>query len=165
MPLAQKLLEVPAELVETALRHELQEGTVIADDLDGRRCVFLAGLYQAEREIAAKLKSLAAGKPPWPTIDPEKAIPWVENRSKTRRQIGSPGGWRRLRLAAAVRCGPLSNVGLSPRNRLELAMRASPCALGSLRGLSRAGGTASAIATRTISGCQPIAQAGCGFLP
>src|SRR5882757_9886394 len=53
-PLAQKLLEVPPDLIETALGLELQDGTVIADDLDGRRCIFLAGLYHAEREIAAK---------------------------------------------------------------------------------------------------------------
>jgi exodeoxyribonuclease V alpha subunit len=80
--LARDLLEVPAELVETALSLELQDGTVIADDLDGRRCVFLAGLYRAEREIAERLKALAVGKPPWPLIDPDKAIPWVEKRTK-----------------------------------------------------------------------------------
>jgi len=55
---------------------------VIADDLDGRRCVFLAGLYRAEREIAEKLRALTAGKPPWPSIDADKAIPWVEKRTK-----------------------------------------------------------------------------------
>jgi exodeoxyribonuclease V alpha subunit len=80
--LAQQLLEVPAELVETALSLELQGGAVIADDLDGRRCVFLAGLHRAEREIADKLKALAVGKPPWPLIDADKAIPWVEKRTK-----------------------------------------------------------------------------------
>src|SRR4051794_19444816 len=77
-----QLLEVPAELVETALSLELQDGAVIADDLDGRRCVFLAGLYRAEREIAEKLIALAAGRPPWPLIDADKAIPWVEKRTK-----------------------------------------------------------------------------------
>jgi exodeoxyribonuclease V alpha subunit len=82
LPLTQKLLEVPAELVETALGLELQGGAVIADDLDGRHCVFLAGLYRAEREIAEKLKTLALGKPPWPSIDADKAIPWVEKRTK-----------------------------------------------------------------------------------
>ena len=76
--LTRELLEVPAELVETALSLELQGGAVIADDLDGRRCVFLAGLHRAEREIAEKLKALAVGKPPWPLIDADKAIPWVE---------------------------------------------------------------------------------------
>ena len=80
--LTQTLLQVPAELVETALGHELEEGTVIADDLEGRRCVFLAGLYRAEREIAEKLKALAIGRPPWPVIDADRAIPWVEQRTK-----------------------------------------------------------------------------------
>jgi exodeoxyribonuclease V alpha subunit len=82
LALTVQLLEVPAELVETALSLELQDGAVVADDLDGRRCVFLAGLYRAEREIAAKLNALAAGKPPWPLIDADKAIPWVEKRTK-----------------------------------------------------------------------------------
>jgi exodeoxyribonuclease V alpha subunit len=82
LALTRQLLEVPAELVETALSLELQDGAVIADDLDGRRCVFLAGLYRAEREIAEKLEALAVGSPPWPAIDPDKAIPWVEKRTK-----------------------------------------------------------------------------------
>jgi exodeoxyribonuclease V alpha subunit len=82
LALTVQLLEVPAELVETALGLELQEGAVIADYLDGRRCVFLAGLHRAEREIAEKLNALAAGRPPWPLIDADKAIPWVEKRTK-----------------------------------------------------------------------------------
>jgi exodeoxyribonuclease V alpha subunit len=73
---------VPAELVETALGLELEDGAVIADDLEGRRCVFLAALYRAERESAEKLKALATGKPPWPAIDVDKAIPWVEQRTQ-----------------------------------------------------------------------------------
>jgi exodeoxyribonuclease V alpha subunit len=81
VPLAQRLLEVPAELIATALDLELQDGTVVADDLDARQCIFLAGLYRAEREIAEKLKTLAAARPPWPLIDAEKAIPWVEKRT------------------------------------------------------------------------------------
>src|SRR5262249_55814855 len=80
--LTRELLEVPAELVETALSLELQGGAVIADDLEGRRCVFLAGLYRAEREIAEKLKALAVGKPSWPFIDADRAIPWVEKGEK-----------------------------------------------------------------------------------
>jgi exodeoxyribonuclease V alpha subunit len=79
---ARPLLEVPAELVETALGLELEGGAVIADDLEGRRCVFLAGLHRAEREIAEKFKALAIGRPPWPAIDADTAIPWVEQRTK-----------------------------------------------------------------------------------
>src|SRR5438874_6747610 len=82
IPLAQKLLEVPPDLVETALALELQDGTVIADTLEERRCIFLAALYRAEREIAEKLKALASGTPPWPSIEADKAIPWVETRTK-----------------------------------------------------------------------------------
>ena len=82
IPLTQKLLEVTAELVETAIRLDLEDGAVVADDLEGRRCVFLAALYRAEREIAGKLKTLAVRKPPWPNIDVDKAIPWVEQRTK-----------------------------------------------------------------------------------
>src|SRR6202163_2292935 len=82
IPLAQKLLEVPPDLVETALALELHDGTVIADSLEERRCIFLAALYRAEREIAEKLKALASGTPPWPSIDADKAIPWVETRTR-----------------------------------------------------------------------------------
>jgi len=82
IPLTRTLLEVPPELVETALGHELEGGSVIADDIEGCRCVFLARLYRAEREIAEKLEALAIGRPPWPAIDADKAIPWVERRTK-----------------------------------------------------------------------------------
>ena len=44
--------------------------------------MFLAGLHLAEREIAAKLKTLALRKPSWPSIDADKAIPWVEKMTK-----------------------------------------------------------------------------------
>ena len=82
VPLTQKLLEVPEDLITTALALEIQEGTVIADDLDGCRCVFLTGLYRAEREIAERLGALAVGDPPWPQINADKAIPWVESGTK-----------------------------------------------------------------------------------
>src|SRR5205814_9764610 len=71
-----------SEIGRDGTQPRLQEGAVIADDLDRRRCVFLAGLYRAEREIAGKLNVLAAGRPPWPLIDADKAIPWVEKRTK-----------------------------------------------------------------------------------
>src|SRR5205085_12210999 len=79
---AETLLEVPAGLVEAALAEEIAAGAVIEDTVEGRRCGFLAALYRAERDIAARLTALAAGTPPWPMIDPDKAIPWVEQRTK-----------------------------------------------------------------------------------
>src|SRR5271167_2327522 len=77
-PLAEKLLEVPQQLIQTALELELKDGTVIADRVGETPCVFLAGLYRAERTIAERLTRLANGTLPWPWIDPDKALPWVE---------------------------------------------------------------------------------------
>ena len=53
-----------AGLIENALALELEAGDVIADTLDDRRCVFLAGLYHAERAIAARLRGLSAARRP-----------------------------------------------------------------------------------------------------
>jgi exodeoxyribonuclease V alpha subunit len=80
VPLAEKLLEVPQQLIRTALELELQEGTVIADQVGETPCVFLAGLYRAERTIAQRVMRLANGTLPWAWIDPDKALPWVEKR-------------------------------------------------------------------------------------
>jgi exodeoxyribonuclease V alpha subunit len=80
VPLAEKLLEVSQQLIRTALDLELQEGTVVADRVGETRCVFLAGLYRAERDIAQRLMRLANGTLPWPWIDPGKALPWAEKR-------------------------------------------------------------------------------------
>ena len=78
IPLAEKLLEVPQDLIRTAVDLELQEGTVVADRVGETPCVFLAGLHRAERTIAERLLRLANGPLPWPSIDPNKALPWVE---------------------------------------------------------------------------------------
>jgi exodeoxyribonuclease V alpha subunit len=80
VPLAQGLLEVPAELVRTALDLELAEGTIIADSVGDMPCTFLSGLYRAERAVAERLTRLVAGTLPWPWIDPDKALPWVADR-------------------------------------------------------------------------------------
>jgi exodeoxyribonuclease V alpha subunit len=80
LPLAEKLLEVPQDLIRTALELELQEGTVIADQVGDTPCIFLAGLYRAERTIAHRLMRLANGTLPWPWIDSDRALPWVEKR-------------------------------------------------------------------------------------
>ena len=80
-PLAVELLEVPKELVRTALDLELAEGTVIADKVGNMACVFLAGLHRAEKVIAERIRRLTNGTLPWPYIDPEKALPWIEKKT------------------------------------------------------------------------------------
>ena len=78
--LAAELLAIPAEIVDQALELELAQGAVVADTVEGRACVFLAGLYRAERAIAERLLRLLEGRPAWPAIDAAKAIPWVETK-------------------------------------------------------------------------------------
>ena len=80
-PLAAKLLEVPAELIRTALDLELTDGTVVADTVEDTPCIFLGGLHRAERAIAGRILDISAGEPVWPRIDPDKALPWVERRT------------------------------------------------------------------------------------
>ncbi|WP_237481895.1 SF1B family DNA helicase RecD2 [Lichenibacterium dinghuense] len=93
-----ELLDVTAERLTAALALELADGAVVADTVGERRCVFLAGLYHAERDIAERLRSLAAGEAPWPVIDTEKAVPWLEGRAGI---TLAPSQREALRLAGA----------------------------------------------------------------
>jgi exodeoxyribonuclease V alpha subunit len=79
--LAETLLEVTGDLIHSALDLELADGSVVADSISDTACVFLAGLHRAERAIAERLHALANGTLPWPWIDAEKALPWVELRT------------------------------------------------------------------------------------
>ena len=79
--LAGELLDVPGPLVETAMALELREGSVTADRVGSTDCIFLAGLYQAERGIASNLRRIISGALPWPSIDADRALPWIEERT------------------------------------------------------------------------------------
>ncbi len=81
IPLAEELLEAPKELILTALELERSDGAVIADKVGDTACMFLAGLYRAEQAIADRLIRIVSGRLPWPWIDEEKAVPWIEKRS------------------------------------------------------------------------------------
>ena len=80
-PLAADLLEAPENLVRTALDLELSDGAIVAATVAGTSCMFLAGLYRAERIISERLLRIAEGRLPWPEIDVGKALPWVEQRT------------------------------------------------------------------------------------
>jgi exodeoxyribonuclease V alpha subunit len=81
MRLTEKLIEVPAPLIVSALALELEAGEVVADTVTNRDCVFLAGLYRAEQAIAQRLRVLSSGRTHWSEIDADRAIPWVESRT------------------------------------------------------------------------------------
>jgi len=95
-----ELIEVEAGLIEVALGLELQDGELMADTVDGEPCVFLAGLYRSEQAIAERLRSLSAGRPPWPVIDAARTIPWVERRTGL---ALAPSQVEALRLAVAAK--------------------------------------------------------------
>src|SRR3984957_4293398 len=77
---AEKLLEIPPGILTEALQAELATSTVVADTIETRRCIFLAYLWRAERLIAHRLQTLSHERSPWPTIDAERAIVWVEKK-------------------------------------------------------------------------------------
>src|SRR6516165_8284047 len=81
IPLAEGLLEAPAQLIESALDLERSEGAVVADKVGDTPCTFLAGLHRAEQTVADRLIRIGGGKLPWPSIDAAKAVSWVEERS------------------------------------------------------------------------------------
>ena len=81
LPAAAELLEAPEDLVRTAIDEELAAGNVVADRVGETPCVFLAGLHRAEHGIAERLHRIAAGPLPWPRIDADKALPWIERRT------------------------------------------------------------------------------------
>ena len=91
-----KLLEVAEPLIQRALEGELASGEVRAGVTEGREVMFLAGLYRAEQSIADRLLRLREGRLPWPAIEAELAIPWVE--SKTGLDL-SPSQREAMRLA------------------------------------------------------------------
>lgn len=75
------LLEIPFPVVEAAIEAEIAEENLIADEIGGRPCLFLAPLYRAEVGVASSLSRLATGSPPWSGIVAEQAIPWVEGHN------------------------------------------------------------------------------------
>jgi exodeoxyribonuclease V alpha subunit len=101
MPLAVKLLEIPEALITDALNLELEAGGVIADSIENRACVFLAGLYRAEQSIVSRLKALIDG----PLED--RPVPFAKCRGH--RLVQSP-------LLSAQRC-----VRVDPKRKLLLS--------------------------------------------
>ncbi|HCZ15231.1 MAG TPA: ATP-dependent RecD-like DNA helicase [Accumulibacter sp.] len=79
VPLAIKLLDIPAAIIETAIAREIADAVLMPDTVAGQPCVFLAPLYYAEQSIAAQIKRLRI-RTTLPAFDADKAIPWVEQK-------------------------------------------------------------------------------------
>src|SRR5882762_6012081 len=78
---ATTLLEIPVTIIEQAVEIECQEDHLIAEEIDGQPCLFLAPLQRAEVGVASHLLRLLKGDLPWGQIDAARAIPWVEQKT------------------------------------------------------------------------------------
>ena len=76
--LSEKLLEIPIELIDQALKLELAQGDIVEEEVEGHPCIFLKGLFLAEQNTAHRLLNLQQGALPWPVINASLAIQWVE---------------------------------------------------------------------------------------
>ena len=77
----QELLDIPYELVVQALNLELDCENVVQEVIDQTNCVFLSGLFQAEKAIAKKLMTLTQSPLPWSSVDAGVSIKWVEEQT------------------------------------------------------------------------------------
>ena len=78
------LLAIPAPIIERAIAAELAEERLVAEAIDGRRALFLSALQRAEQGIAGNVARLLREPAPWGSIDPARALPWVEERTGLR---------------------------------------------------------------------------------
>lgn len=99
---AESLLQIPTDILAQALELELQEGAITADRIDGQGCIFLASLWLAEQEIATRIGRLSSAPPPWPTIDADKAISWVEAKLGVRLAEGQRSAVREALRAKVI---------------------------------------------------------------
>src|SRR5438132_177702 len=75
------LLEIPVSTITQAVELECQEDHLVNEDIEGKPCLFLTPLHRAEVGVASHLQRLLQGDLPWGSIDPAKAIPWVEQKT------------------------------------------------------------------------------------
>ncbi|NTW68717.1 MAG: ATP-dependent RecD-like DNA helicase [Chlorobiaceae bacterium] len=78
---AQRLLSIPLQVLEDALKQELSIGTLVAVGNEGERSFYLEALFRAERWVADSIHRILKGKLPWGTIEPEGSIREVEEQS------------------------------------------------------------------------------------
>lgn len=69
-----KLLEIKENLAAEAIEHELAADNLVAEDLDGKKLVYLKSLHQAEVGVVNNLNRLKSGGSPWSTININNAL-------------------------------------------------------------------------------------------
>ncbi len=75
---AAELLGVDPAALEAVSAGEVAAGALVEDPVEGTPCLFLPWVHQAERAIAAGLRRLAGGQPPWQIDDADARVDAVE---------------------------------------------------------------------------------------
>src|SRR3989442_13523502 len=78
---AATLLEIPVSIITQAVELECQEDHLVAEDIEGKPCLFLAPLQRAEVGVASHLLRLLHGALPWGPIHAAHSMPCVEQRT------------------------------------------------------------------------------------
>jgi exodeoxyribonuclease V alpha subunit len=78
---AEALLGLAGAPVAAALAVERLAPDLVADDIDGRAFLFLAGLHGGERATADRLIALTHGVPPWGAVEADADIALAEART------------------------------------------------------------------------------------
>ena len=78
---AQELVGISVERLAEALKAELADGRVVAEEAEGARRIYLTDLYWAERRVSAKLLRMIAARRSFAPIDPDRAIAWWEGKT------------------------------------------------------------------------------------
>jgi exodeoxyribonuclease V alpha subunit len=76
-----RLLEIHPQIIEHAVLEEIAQENLVQEEIDGAPCLFLTPLHRAEAGVAAGIKRIMAGQPSWGTIEADKAIPWVHDKT------------------------------------------------------------------------------------
>jgi exodeoxyribonuclease V alpha subunit len=74
------LVELPATLIDEAIALEAEAGLVVAAIVDDTPVHALVSLDASERTVATRLSDMIGRPRPWPAIDAERALPWVEGK-------------------------------------------------------------------------------------
>jgi exodeoxyribonuclease V alpha subunit len=78
---AGKLLNVEAQVVDTAIRKTLEEEEISLERIDGTELVFLPHLQRAEQTVAVRIRRLAREKSNYPPIQFDKAVEWCQEKT------------------------------------------------------------------------------------
>jgi exodeoxyribonuclease V alpha subunit len=73
------LVDLAPALVDEAIGVEVEAGTLVASTVDGIPVLVQASLDASERAVASRLSALVGRPCPWPAIDADRAMAWVES--------------------------------------------------------------------------------------